>query len=118
MAKRNEITNANAPHLEDEIYGAMQREGWTIPTTPETVLLMEKLIAENKLALPPSLDGDPLSILKAPSKPITIPQCGRDEDPGLLENLARAARDAGELLPEIEAQMQRDREHAEKDDAK
>jgi hypothetical protein len=118
MAKRNEITDANAPHLEDEIYGAMQREGWTIPTTPELVLLMEKRIAKTKLTLPTSLAGDPLSILKAPSKPIVISQCGPVEDPSLLDNLARAARDAGELLPEIEAKMQKDREQAEKDDAK
>jgi hypothetical protein len=117
MAKKTNKNNANAPHLEDEVHGAMQHEGWVIPTTPQAVLLMESRMVKAKLPLPASLAGDPLSILKAPSNPIALRPCGPVENPVVLENLARAARDAGELSPEVEEQMQRDRERAEKDDA-
>jgi hypothetical protein len=118
MPKKTSNNDANALHLEDQIHGAMQQEGWSIPTTPQAVLLMESRLAKAKPKLPASLAADPISLLKAPAKSIELRPCASVENPALLENLARAARDAGELSPEIEEKMQRDREFAEKDDTK
>jgi hypothetical protein len=118
MFNKNSKDNENAPTLEEQIHDAMQQEGWVIPTTPHAVLLMELRLAKATRPLSESLAGEPLSILETPSKVIALRSYTPIENPAVLENLARAARDAGELSSEIEEQMKRDRELAEKDDAK
>ena len=81
MPKKTSKNDANALHLEDQIHGAMQQEGWSIPTTPQAVQLMESRLAKAKPPLPASLAADPLSILKTPTKSIELRPFKETNDP-------------------------------------
>lgn len=87
-----------------------------IPQTPENVQAAEKELEASRVDLPSGL-ADPYRVLDQPSRRIRFRNPFEvDQDPGLEENLAQAARDGGEISPEVKQQMQRDREAAEKDD--
>ena len=97
-----------------EVYDAMRRLGWLAPQDEVDVRAAEAELAENPVALPEAL-ADPRAVLQRPppAQAGESPALARP-DPNVAENLARAARQAGHLPPEIEQAMRRDREQADR----
>lgn len=99
--------------LEKDLFVALRRFGWTIPQTEEEVEKAEKEIERNLVTLPGSL-RDPSTLL---DKLHNLPQPSVHEssvpDDATVEHLARAAREAGEITPEVEERMRQDRKAAE-----
>jgi len=90
--------------------------GWVPPQSEEDVLQVEREITESPSQLP-----EPLRDVKAvfDRSGDSLREQGEfirpPEDPETTANLARAAREAGRITPEIEESMRRDREAAERE---
>jgi hypothetical protein len=99
--------------LEREVFRAMRSEGWLIPTTVEEVLEAQKSLAEAGIDIN-SLAEKPHDRPVASGKVISIcPANGIASGNEIRENLARAAREGGEISSEVEERMRRDRDAAE-----
>ena len=99
--------------LEKELFEALKRFGWTIPQTEREVEKAEEEIERNLVTLPNSL-RDPSKLLDKlhnPSQPLTHRSSLTDST--TMEQLARAAREGGEITPEVEERMRHDRKAAE-----
>jgi hypothetical protein len=98
--------------LERDVHTAAERMGWALPQDDEAVHQAEQDMGD--VALPEAL-RDPQAVLERPDaapRPATLLfRQQSDIDAGL----ARAAREAGHLTPEIEQRMRRDREEAERE---
>lgn len=105
--------------LDAKILAALEKMGAVIPVTSEAVKLAEEYLDKNPISLPAHLQ-DPHSVLGE-----TTSQNGGKQDRKVVsfvspyqdaieQDLARAARKGGEILPEIEEKMRRDREQAER----
>lgn len=100
-------------NVERHVFDAMRSLGWIIPTTEEDVAFAEAMLSREVVELPEELK-DPYPILEsidADCPPIPAAPVPRDAQ--VEENLARAAREGGDIQPEIEQQMRRDRQAAE-----
>lgn len=98
------------------IHNAMRAAGWVLPKTPQEIELAEKALTEQPVNLPERL-VDPYAVLDRSSKAIRLGA----EFPGpqsisAEQNLAQAAREGGEIPPDVQEQMKQDRQAA-KDDA-
>lgn len=102
--------------LESEILRAMRAEGWLVPETAEEVLEAERALSCNETHQV-SRSIPPRELLSSSGK-VRVIRSERHVMPGLevSENLARAAREGGELSSEIEERMKRDRDAAEAKD--
>jgi len=99
--------------LNDLVYQAMESSGWTVPTTPEQVAHAEEVLWETSpegcATGPPAFEE-----VAADSRARSPSPFAETEDTIRLEQtLARAARMGGELPPEVEETMRRDRDAAE-----
>ncbi len=99
------------PDLPAEAFDAMVQAGWLLPTDEDAVARIEQQLAGKSIPLPESLrdsaavlDGQPAN--RARRLPLSRPPV--DEEP-----MARAARNARRIDPEIEQRMNRDRRLAE-----
>src|SRR5262245_19402847 len=99
--------------VEQLIYDAMQSLGWLIAQTPEDVARAEEALAEEAVELPDSL-RDPYAVLDAPPKERAARRRPLPENDA-ADQLARVAREGGTIPPEVEAQMRKDRERAERE---
>lgn len=104
----------NAEELEAEVFDAIRALGWAIPENEEEVKRAEAELAQEPVDVPDALRNadavwNRVGHQEAGRQPSAF-ACNRV----VLENLARAAREGGALTPEVEAQMRRDREQAEK----
>jgi hypothetical protein len=92
-----------------DVHEALKSAGWAMPQSEDDVRRAEGRIAESPAALPEAL-RDPAGAVEraARPEPLALPP-GRQA----AENLARAAREGGEVPPEIEEIMRRDRRAAE-----
>lgn len=100
-------------NVEQHAYEAMRLLGWIIPTTEDDVERAEAMLTTEKIDLPQQLK-DPYQLLESLDSdcPSFDPEpVAADVD--VEENLARAAREGGTILPEIEQRMRRDRQAAE-----
>ena len=94
------------------VFQALERDGSLIPTTPQAVARAEAELDDEDIELPASLADFDSALHLASQKhlmdctPLQIPT-------GTEENLARAAREGGNVSPEVEAQMRADRAAAE-----
>jgi hypothetical protein len=99
-----------------DVHEAMKALGWAVPQDEEEVEQAEQALGRSPVPLPESL-RDPEAVFE---------RGGRGEQgrpsalafPGSADidaTLARAAREAGRLTPEIEQRMRRDREAAERE---
>lgn len=104
----------NTKDLERKIYATLRAKGLIIPITAEEVLDAEALMKGNMIELPEEL-RDPEVILNRSKQKLSIkfsPLSSSNKE--TEENLARAAREDGNISPEIEERMRKDREAAEK----
>jgi len=96
------------------VYQALEQDGSLIPTTPEAVARAEAELDNEDLELPATLANFDAALRHASQNhlmncmPLQIPT-------GTEENLARAAREGGDVPPEVEAQMRADRAASEDD---
>jgi len=97
--------------LDKLVHDAMKNDGLLLPTTKEEVEREEARQEEETISIPESLK-DPFKILERNQPPILNKRIITDKKAD--EGLARAAREGGDILPEIEEKMRRDREEAEK----
>lgn len=111
--ERNSDTIAGVA-VDDLLDTILRQKGLTIPTTPDEVALAEAEIDEENVHLPESLQN-PLAFLHKERQSNLLhfsqPQQGNDE---FREELARVARDGGEISEEIADRMRRDRLEAER----
>ena len=104
----------NTKDLERKIYATLRSKGLIIPITAQEVLDAEAMMKGNMIELPEEL-RDPEVILNRSKQKLSIkfsPLSSSNKE--MEENLARAAREDGNISPEIEERMRKDREVAEK----
>ena len=108
---------ANAvERLEADAARAAVRLGWRLPTSEEEVQAAEQTPAIESVRLPDAL-GNPKEVLERGRKlsgdeTLTV---ALHSDEATESTLARAAREAGRLTPEVREAMRRDRDAAEKE---
>ena len=100
--------------LRRDVHDALKSAGWAVPETEDDVRRAEAALAGEAVALPESL-GDPHAVLeRAPHDEADEPRVPAFPPAGEAgEDLARAARAGGEVPPQIEEIMRRDRRAAE-----
>jgi hypothetical protein len=103
----------NDVSLERQVFEAMRSLGRIIPTSEEDVERAEALLAKECVGLPEELK-DPYQTLESMDSdcPSFEAKC-QPANEQVEANLARAAREGGAILPEIEQRMRRDRRDAE-----
>jgi hypothetical protein len=106
---KQELSDTDADRL---VYEAFCVGGAFVPQTPEEVARAEGELDEEKVELPASL-RDPLAILRRKNAPRTQPRRAPHVDQSAADNMACAARNGGEIPPEVEAAMDRDEADAE-----
>ncbi len=108
---RESLTDAQVECL---LYDALRLSGELLPTTEEEIAQLEGHY-DSSVSLPDSLkDARPIfrrQLSPASPQPTTCPVT---VDGAIRENLARAAREGGQISPEVEERMRLDREAAER----
>jgi hypothetical protein len=104
-----ELSDAEAERL---LYQTLLELGWLVPQTMAEVERAEKRLGQTPIELPSVLQ-DPFAVLddKVPNRSPVLPTPTIDQT--TVENLACAARNGGDVPPEIQALMERDRKRAE-----
>lgn len=100
-------------NLGPELAAALRALGLGVPHTVEEVAAAEAWLKKHGVALPASLldlDG-----VFSGTKKKTLKLVPRDGESATFQNLARAAREGGEIPREVEERMKEDRERAERD---
>ncbi len=101
--------------LADDVYDALHSLGWIVPQTAADVLRAEAELAEAPPDLPAELQ-DAQAVLEGArprggaARPLAFPP-NADVD----NTLARAAREGGQISPEVEEAMRRDRQAAKRE---
>lgn len=116
MTKRKEtkiVSLLDEARLERLLYDACRSGGALFATTAEDVAREEQRQAEESIELPQELN-DPECVWSSVRPPRERPRLTPLVDQAATENLARAARSGTSIPAEIEEQMHRDREAAEK----
>lgn len=106
---KQELNDDDADRL---IYEAFCANGAFVPQTPEEVARAEADFDEESVELPDSL-RDPLAILKRQNAPRAEPKRSPHIDQSAVDNLACAARNGGDVSPDVEAAMNKDEEDTE-----
>jgi hypothetical protein len=99
--------------LDELMREAMVCLGWLIPTTPEAVARAEAELDEESIELPESLQ-DPYVLLDATVRPRSTTPVRQPSNDDIVQCLARAAREGKDIPAEVEEQMRKDRERAER----
>jgi hypothetical protein len=94
------------------IYEGFCVNGAFVPQTPDEVEQAEANFDENTVELPASL-RDPFAILKRPIVQRGEPRRSPVVDQTAIDNLACAARNGGDIPPEIEKAMDKDEKEVE-----
>lgn len=99
------------PDLPAGTFAAMVQAGWLLPTDEDAVARIEQQLAGKSIPLPASL-RDPGTVLDGQptgrAHRLALSRPPVDEEP-----MARAARNARRIDPEIERRMRHDRRQAE-----
>lgn len=107
-------TNEDDHQIERTVHDAMMVRGWLIPRSEEEVMRAESELADHPVDLPKELE-DPACLLDAIADCVPEPRLRLPVNREAAENLARAAREGGEIPPEVEERMRADREKAERE---
>jgi len=112
----NTHDDPDAAGLARDVHAALVSLGWVVPECDADVAQAEAELAAAPVPLPDALN-DPGAVLDGASDrarvvPMRLPLPGRTD---IDATLARAAREGGEIPPEIEQAMRCDREAAERD---
>jgi hypothetical protein len=98
--------------IEREVFKTLERLGWSIPLSEDEVARAEKEQEKNPVELPKGME-DPTRLLEkiktSPPVVTNSPSVPKFTE----ENLARAAREGGEITPDVEERMRQDRKEAE-----
>jgi hypothetical protein len=116
MARKRTADARDDEALAADVHEAMVQAGWTVPTAPEDVAAAETQLAGKRIPLPEAL-REPGAVFERPDTEAGG-EARRIPFPGSADidaTLARAAREAGRLTPEVEEAMRRDREAAERE---
>ncbi len=100
-------------NLESTVRRAMQSLGWLIPESPEDVAQAEAELEDDPISLPPALRDSQGSFDRQVDEQPQYKQVPTNAE--LERNLARAAREGGQITPEVEERMRSDREEARRD---
>lgn len=109
MTEKHDNSSGMDKALDQAIHDTMRLGGWVLPKFPKEIERSEQLMAEEPVKLPQGL-ADPFAILSRPSRrprfsvPLPESASGSAE-----QNLARAAREGGDIPPEVQEQMAKDR---------
>ncbi|MBT3379417.1 MAG: hypothetical protein HN742_38080 [Lentisphaerae bacterium] len=99
--------------LDQAIHLGLKAEGWILPTTPEQVASAEEHLWE-MAPWPDESEPPDFADIAATNGDLGLSLNTGDRDFTLVEEtLARAAREGGELSPEVEEAMHQDRAAAE-----
>jgi hypothetical protein len=99
-------------NLGDLVHRALVKKGLCLPVTEGEVAAAEQDLAKHPMKLPASLAELPDFL--SPSRPLRPRFAGFVREPTELEDeMARAAREGGEITPDLEEKMRRDRLEAE-----
>ena len=90
---------------------ALRRFGYVFPSTQDELDALEKELAKSKLQFPKHLE-DPFEVMRR-AEAGTLKTMGDYRDPSIEENLARAAREGGEIPDDVNERMKKDRHSAE-----
>jgi hypothetical protein len=122
MKDHSEFTDSDTEpldRLDGVIRAALERTGAALPTTVEGVALLEKYLRENQVSLPPHLQDANFVLERI--KADYAPKSGQNligfvspYQDAIRDDLARAARNGGDVSAEVEEQMRQDRERAER----
>ena len=107
MTPRKHIPPDEKPALLQAVHDAIT----PVPTSPQDVARAENSLASSPQPPLPTQLHDPAAVLAGPTKLPSPPQLAPTTD--IAPSLARAARDAGRLTPEILDRMHQDRKAAE-----
>ncbi len=104
----------DADRLCQDVRVALKSMGWLVPESEEQVRQAEASLADSSAAIPEDL-VDPEAVWRRASE---VSQSGSGSlgfpaDQATEQHMARAAREGGEISPEIEDKMHRDRKDAE-----
>jgi len=99
---------------ENQLARALARDGLLIPETAAEIRRAEEILSEANVELPKYLiDAD--EVFERLGGPLQVGGAATPATSGeAQENLARAARDGGEVPRDVEQLMRQDREQAEK----
>jgi hypothetical protein len=106
---KQELSDNDADRL---IYEAFCVKMAFVPQTPEEVARAEADCDEESVELPDSL-RDPRALLGRKNAPRSAPRRSPHVDQSAVDNLACAARNGGDVSPDVEAAMNKDEEDAE-----
>lgn len=114
MPREDKRPEPGEDEVERLVYDAMRSSGWLPPETEEDVARAEEELAREPVPLPEDLK-DPSAVIQRltrcePRSPLGLPSSAETEG-----NLARAAREGGEIPEEAEERMRADREAAERE---
>jgi hypothetical protein len=99
--------------LEKLVSAAMHAIGWLLPQSVDEVRAIEEAMEADPPTIPQWL-ADPYELLKSNRRGEGADhRLGDVRDPGIEENLSRAARDGKQISPEVAEKMRKDREVAE-----
>jgi hypothetical protein len=115
MTEKHDKSAEAGGDVEKAIHDAMRVAGWMLPKSPQEIQRAEKALTDQPVRLPDRL-ADPYAVLARPSKAIRIgTNLPAPQSPSTEQNLAQAAREGGEIPPETQEQMKRDRRAAKGD---
>ncbi len=112
--QQNRQSGEDSGRLNQDVYATLKSMGWLVPESEEQVRQAEAALADSSAAIPEEL-VDPEAAWRQASK-VSHSESGSlgfPADPATEQHMARAAREGGEVAPEIEDKMHRDREDAE-----
>jgi len=98
--------------IERKVFRTLARLGWGIPLSEEEVAKAEGELEKSPVDIPIGLE-DPSRLLKKIDSNQLVTKSLGHTDPGTVDNLARAAREGGEIPPDVEERMKHDRDLAE-----
>ena len=113
MTKNDKIKNTT--DFDKEVYEILRAAGWTFPETPAEVEQVEREHAENPVELPEHL-SDATKVFNMMHLPLSDnnaeggPPFSRSNS--VHSNLARAAREGGEISKDLAERMHQDRRKA------
>lgn len=112
--KENKGTKLDGRRLERDIYRSMRAEGWLAPETIPEVLSAERSVEEGQINVSDASFERLRARLRRSGTAQPIHLKNSELAPfDFSDNLARAAREGGDVSPEVELRMKKDRDAAE-----
>ena len=106
------VSDPRGEDFDAEVLQAMRLKGWLLPQTEEDVALAEAEMEKSEVRLPQQL-SDPGELLRSSRKKRSPAARVVSSSQQTEENLAWAARNGGEIGPEVRERMRMDRQRAE-----